>query len=100
MSYKQLESIGKAEKVPEFITQVKRGEQRLFGYGHRVYKIEDPRLRPVRQMIHELSQNVEHNHLLLVAMQIDSIASQDEYFRTRQLNVNADLYGCFVYTAL
>ena len=100
LAYTQLERIGTIDKVPELIARVKAGKQRLFGYGHRLYKIEDPRFRPIASMMHELTLPGQVNPLLSVALEIDRIASQDEYFINRHLHVNADLYGCLVYTAL
>jgi citrate synthase len=87
-AYKTISKVGSKEKVPAFIEQVKRGEQRLFGYGHRTYKTIDPRLALIKEMLKEL--DVERDPLLGVAREIDRVASEDEYFKTRGLNANAD----------
>ena len=100
MAYSQIRSVGTPDKVSELINRVKEGKQRLFGYGHRLYKVDDPRTSPIRAMISEISKNAKENPLLAVALKIDRVASKDEYFTKRNLKVNADLYGCFVYTAL
>jgi citrate synthase len=97
-AYKVISEIGKPENVPTLIESVKRGEKRLFGYGHRMYKTVDPRIRLIKGLLDELE--AEKNPLLRVAAEIDRIASTDKYFTERKLNANADLYGVFFYIAL
>lgn len=97
VSYKVMTAVGRPENVPALIESVKRGEARLFGYGHRLYETEDPRLRFSKQILQELGAD---HPLLSVAMEIDRIASSDEYFVRRNLHANADLYGVFIYIAL
>lgn len=93
-----LEQIGSPKNVPSFIEEVKRGKRRLFGFGHRVYKVVDPRLGPIKDILSEL--DAAANPLLTVAQEIEKVASADEYFKTRHLDANADFYGHFVFTSM
>ncbi len=93
-----LDQIGDPENVPPFIEEVKRGERRLFGFGHRIYKAVDPRLGPIKDLLAEL--DAAANPLLKVAQEIERVASADEYFKTRHLNANADFYGHFIFTSM
>ncbi len=97
-AYKTMTELGSPENVPSLIEEVKRGERRLFGYGHRTYDTADPRIRPIQVLLGQLS--AASNPLLAVAQEIDRVASNDEYFKTRGLNANADLYGVFFYVAM
>ena len=97
LAYGNLQRLGTPEGVPGLIVDVKARKYRLYGYGHRIYKTVDPR---IKNMLDELSERKHDNPLLAVALEIDRIASTDEYFTSRDLKANADLYGCFVYTAL
>lgn len=100
LAYKKFQSLGTADNVPSLIEDVKAKKCRLFGYGHRIYKTVDPRAKYIRKMLDELADDSKENALLGIAMEIDRIASTDKYFTSRNLKANADLYGCFVYTAL
>ncbi|KAL6715299.1 hypothetical protein ACLMJK_007564 [Lecanora helva] len=93
-----LQRIGSLDNVPSFIEEVKRGERRLFGFGHRTYKVVDPRLGPIKHLLAEL--DAAKDSLFKVAQEIERVASGDEYFRTRRLNANADFYGHFVFTSM
>ena len=84
--------------MPSFIEEVKRGKRRLFGFGHRVYKVVDPRLGPIKDILSEL--DAAANPLLTVAQEIEKVASADEYFKTRHLDANADFFGHFVFTSM
>ncbi|KAK2046490.1 citrate synthase [Colletotrichum somersetense] len=99
LAYKAFQDLKTPDNVAALIADVKAKKQRLFGYGHRVYKVVDPRARFIRAMIDQYRDKVESNPLLSVAMEIDRVASTDEYFTSRNLKANADLYGCFLYTA-
>ncbi|GJC79193.1 citrate synthase [Colletotrichum liriopes] len=99
LAYKGFEDLKTPENVPALIADVKAKKQRLFGYGHRIYKTIDPRAKFIRAMIDQYRSVVESNPLLSVAMEIDRVANTDEYFTSRNLKANADLYGCFLYTA-
>ncbi|KAF5232796.1 hypothetical protein FANTH_12807 [Fusarium anthophilum] len=100
MAYKEFERVQCVENVPQLISDVKAKKYRLFGYGHRIYKVKDPRGHLVRQLIEEYKEDVYKNSFLRVAMEIDRVAEEDSYFISRNLKANADLYGCFLYTAL
>jgi citrate synthase len=99
-AYVDFENIGTPENVPAFIETVKEKKQRLFGYGHRIYKAVDPRAKWIQAMVEEHRDRVYSNPMLKVAMEVDRIASTDPYFVSRNLKVNCDLYGCFLYTAM
>ncbi|KAE8380408.1 citrate synthase-like protein [Aspergillus bertholletiae] len=100
VAYKNIESIGSIANVPAKIARVKAGKERLYGYGHRVYRVTDPRFVFIREILHELSEEVEKDPLLKVAFEVDRVASEDEYFTSRNLRPNADLFAAFVYKAL
>ncbi|PYI11618.1 citrate synthase [Aspergillus sclerotiicarbonarius CBS 121057] len=100
LAYKEFETVGTPENVSTLIADVKAKKQRLFGYGHRIYKVVDPRTKFIRQLMDKHRDEVQTNPLLKVAMEIDRVAGEDPYFTSRHLKANADLYGCFLYTAL
>lgn len=100
LAYQGFEKVGTPANVPTLITAVKAKKQRLFGYGHRIYKVVDPRTKFIRQLMDEHQDKLQANPLLQVALEIDRVASEDPYFTSRNLKANADLYGCFLYTAL
>lgn len=100
LAYEAFKQIGKPEAVPVFIEGVKLKKLRLFGYGHRVYKTRDPRAALIEELMQEHRDAVHANPLLRVAMAIDKAANQDPYFVDRGLKANADLMGCFMYTAM
>lgn len=97
-AYKIMTQLEIPENVPWLIESVKRGERRLFGYGHRTYTVADPRIRPIQSLLEEL--DAKSNPLLRVAQEIDRLASSDEYFKKRGINANADLYGVFFYITM
>ena len=97
-AYKVMTKLEIPENVPWLIESVKRGERRLFGYGHRTFAVTDPRIRPIQSLLDEL--DAKSNPLLRVAQEIDRLASSDEYFKKRGLNANADLYGVFFYITM
>ncbi|CAD6439710.1 b53e404c-d722-49ca-985c-85d82e541795 [Sclerotinia trifoliorum] len=90
-SYRSFQQIGPKENVAKLIADVKAKKQRLFGYGHRIYKAVDPRIYHLRKMMDDLAGRAASNPLLSIAMEIDRIASQDTYFTSRNLKANADL---------
>lgn len=93
-----LRGIKTPANVSPFIEEVKRGKQKLFGYGHRSYKGIDPRVRPIQSILKDL--DVGSNPLLRVAEKIEQVASADDYFKKRGLCPNADFYGNFVFTGM
>ncbi|KAI1414018.1 putative citrate synthase [Hypoxylon sp. FL1857] len=100
LAYEAFRQIGTPERVPPFIERIKAKGGRLFGYGHRVYKTRDPRVSLIEELLEEHRDAVNANPLLRVAMAIDKYANQDAYFIERGLKANADLMGCFLYTAM
>lgn len=100
LCYEGLEMLGTKENVPEYIDAVKAKKFRLFGYGHRMYKTKDPRATLIEELMEEHKDAIEANPLLQVATEIDRQANTDPYFVSRELKLNADFYGCFIYTAL
>ncbi|BCS01700.1 uncharacterized protein AKAW2_52041S [Aspergillus luchuensis] len=100
VAYKNFEEIGSVENVAAKIERVKAGKERLYGYGHRIYRVTDPRFIFIRQILDELKEEIARNPLLKVAFEVDRVASEDEYFVTRKLRPNADLFAALVYSAM
>ena len=96
-SYKGLAAIGNKKNVPNMIDKVKRREAKLFGYGHRMFNTIDPRILFGEQILAEIDSK---HPLIEVAMEINRVASKDEYFVSRNLQANSDLFIGIVYTAL
>lgn len=97
-AFRTMVSVQSTSTVPNLIERVKKGEHRLHGLGHRSYNVEDPRIPPVRAMLHELGR--DKIPYLDVAEEIHRITSDDEFFVKRKLKPNADLYAQFFYVAL
>lgn len=97
---RMLEQIGSREHVPEFIKRVKAGEGRLMGFGHRVYKNYDPRARIIKQIATEVFEVTGRNPLLDIALELEKIALEDEYFISRKLYPNVDFYSGIIYQAM
>jgi citrate synthase len=96
-----LEQIGKPENVPAFIEKVKHGEgERLMGFGHRIYKNYDPRCRIIKSTAEDVFKVTGHNPLLDVALELERIALQDDYFISRKLYPNVDFYSGLIYRAM
>jgi citrate synthase len=95
-----LHEIGSTAKIPELIKQVKAGERRLMGFGHRVYKNHDPRAKIIRQMAHEVFEVTGKNPLIDIAIELERIALQDDYFIKRKLYPNVDFYSGIIYEAM
>lgn len=96
-SLKSLAATGRKENVPHVIAEVKRREARLFGYGHRMFKTRDPRISLGMQIVNKI--DLKHP-LLKVANEVDRIARSDEYFVSRKLEANGDLFLGVGYAAL
>jgi citrate synthase len=96
----QLERIGTPEKVPEYIESVKRGECRLMGFGHRVYKNYDPRCRIIKKTAEEVFRVTGKDTLVDVALELERIALEDDYFVSRRLFPNVDFYSGLIYRAM
>jgi citrate synthase len=99
---RMLKSIGHLSKVPEFIKEVKsgEGETRLMGFGHRVYKSYDPRAKVIKRVADEVFDVTGKNPLLAIALELERIALQDDYFVSRKLYPNVDFYSGLIYEAL
>jgi citrate synthase len=99
---KMLQEIGSKARVPEFIESVKngKGEKRLMGFGHRVYKNYDPRARIIKQVADEVFEVTGRNPLLDIALELERIALQDDYFVKRKLYPNVDFYSGLIYQAI
>ncbi len=97
---RMLEEIGSPARVPAFIESVKRNEVRLMGFGHRVYKNYDPRCRIIKRIAYEVFEVMGRNPLLDVALELERIALEDDYFVSRKLYPNVDFYSGLVYRAM
>ncbi len=95
-----LREIGSKAHVPAFIEKVKKGEGRLMGFGHRVYKSYDPRARIIKQAAYDVFEVTGTNPLLELALELERIALEDEYFVKRKLYPNVDFYSGLIYQAL
>ena len=95
-----LREIGSLENVPAFIESVKRGEGRLMGFGHRVYKSFDPRARIIKDTAYEVFKVTGKNPLLDIALKLEETALKDDYFVSRKLYPNVDFYSGLIYQAL
>jgi citrate synthase len=93
-------AIGSVDQVPAFIRKVKAGEGRLMGFGHRVYKNYDPRARIIKRLADEVLAVTKPNPLLRVALELERIALEDEYFVSRKLYPNVDFYSGLIYQAM
>ncbi|HEX2310291.1 MAG TPA: citrate/2-methylcitrate synthase, partial [Vicinamibacterales bacterium] len=97
---RMLNEIGSIANVPGFIKRVKAGEGRLMGFGHRVYKSYDPRAKIVKRTADEVFEVTGRNPLLDIAMDLERIALQDDYFVSRRLYPNVDFYSGLIYQAM
>jgi citrate synthase len=97
---KMLNEIGSIDRVPEYVKRVKAGEFRLMGFGHRVYKNYDPRARIIKQIAYEVFEVTGRDPLLDLALELERIALEDEYFVKRRLYPNVDFYSGIIYRAM
>jgi citrate synthase len=99
---RMLRDIGSKDNVPRFVKEVKEsgGEVRLMGFGHRVYKNYDPRARIIKTMADQVFEVTGRNPLLDIALELERIALQDEYFLKRKLYPNVDFYSGLIYQAM
>ncbi|MFF1816247.1 citrate synthase [Kribbella sp. NPDC058245] len=97
---KMLRRIGTVENVGSFIEGVKNGEERLMGFGHRVYKNYDPRAKIIKKAADDVFEVTGINPLLKIAVELEKIALEDEYFVSRKLYPNVDFYSGLIYEAL
>lgn len=97
---RMLRRIERKENVPDFIAGVKEGKERLMGFGHRVYKNYDPRAKIIKKACDDVFEVTGVNPLLEIAMELEKIALEDEYFVKRKLYPNVDFYSGLIYEAL
>jgi len=95
-----LDEIGTVDRVPAFINEVKAGNRLLMGFGHRVYKNYDPRAKVIRKAADRVFEVTGPNPKLRIALELERIALQDEYFVTRKLYPNVDFYSGIIYQAM
>ena len=96
----QLELIGEPDNVPAFIERVKKGECRLMGFGHRIYRNYDPRCRIIKKTAEEVFRITGSNLLVEVALEVERMALEDDYFIARKLYPNVDFYSGLIYRAM
>lgn len=97
---RMLKRIGSVENIPAFIEGVKSGNERLMGFGHRVYKNYDPRAKIIKKAAEDVFEVTGVNPLLKIAVELEKIALEDEYFVQRKLYPNVDFYSGLIYEAL
>jgi citrate synthase len=97
---KMLNEIGSKDKVPRFIKQVKGGDGKLMGFGHRVYKNYDPRAKIIKETAEAVFEVTGRNLLLDIALELERIALEDDYFVQRKLYPNVDFYSGLIYQSI
>jgi citrate synthase len=97
---RMLMEIGSVQKVPEYIKRVKGGEVKLMGFGHRVYKNYDPRAKIIKRAAYEVFDIMGRNPLLDIALEVERIALEDDYFVSRKLYPNVDFYSGLIYQSM
>ena len=97
---RMLRNIGSPDRIPHLIERVKAGEAKLMGFGHRVYKNYDPRARIIKEMADKVFKVTGRNPLLDLALELESIALEDEYFVERKLYPNVDFYSGLIYQSM
>jgi len=97
---KMLREIGTVDRIPNFLEQVKNGEAKLMGFGHRVYKSYDPRAKVIKDTAYDVFNVTGRNPLLDIALELERIALQEDYFVSRRLYPNVDFYSGLIYEAM
>jgi citrate synthase len=97
---RMLRRIETPDNIPDFLERVKGREEKLMGFGHRVYKNYDPRARIIQQHMDEIFEATEYNPLVEIARELEKRALEDEYFTSRKLYPNVDFYSGIIYEAL
>jgi len=95
-----LREIGTVKNIPSYIERVKNGEMRLMGFGHRVYKNYDPRAKIIKQVAHDVFKVTGSNPLIDIALELEQVALNDDYFVKRKLYPNVDFYSGIIYQAM
>jgi citrate synthase len=97
---KMLNEIGSIDNVPAFVEAVKEGKGRLQGFGHRVYKSYDPRAKVIKETADRVFEVTGKNPLLEIALKLEEVALNDDYFVSRKLYPNVDFYSGLIYQAM
>jgi citrate synthase len=97
---RMLTEIGSVKNVPAFVRRFRAGEGKLMGFGHRVYKNFDPRGTIIKKLADEVFEVTGKNPLLNIALELERIALEDDYFRSRKLYPNVDFYSGIIYQAM
>jgi len=97
---KMLDEIGSKESIPAYIERVKSGQVKLMGFGHRIYKNYDPRARIIKWAADRVFEVTGRNRKLDIALELERIALQDDYFIRRKLYPNVDFYSGIIYQAM
>jgi citrate synthase len=97
---RMLDQIGDVSNIPNYVERVKKGEMRLMGFGHRVYKNYDPRASIVKKIAYDVFEVTGTNPLIDTAIELERIALEDEYFVKRKLYPNVDFYSGIIYQAM
>jgi len=97
---RMLDKIGTIDNVASFVKQVKDGKGRLMGFGHRVYKNYDPRAKVIKKLAYEVFEITGRNPKLEIALELERIALEDDYFVSRKLYPNVDFYSGLIYQAM
>ncbi|HVB33349.1 MAG TPA: citrate synthase [Patescibacteria group bacterium] len=97
---RMLTEIGSVSNVPGYVKRVKQGESRLMGFGHRVYKNYDPRAKIIKRAAYEVFDLMGRNPLLDIALEVERIALEDDYFVSRKLYPNVDFYSGLIYQSM
>jgi citrate synthase len=95
-----LDVIGSKDNVPAYVEKVKTGHMKLMGFGHRVYKNYDPRARVIKWAADRVFEVTGRNPKLDIALELERIALEDEYFIKRKLYPNVDFYSGIIYQAM
>jgi citrate synthase len=95
-----LTEIGDVKNVPDYVDRVKKGEFRLMGFGHRVYKNYDPRARIIKKIAYDVFEVTGTDPLLDIAIKLEEVALSDDYFVSRKLYPNVDFYSGIIYRAM
>ena len=95
-----LDEIGDKQQIPAFVEKVKNGSDRLMGFGHRVYKSYDPRAKLIKKVAYDVFEQTGLNPKLEIALELERIALEDEYFIKRKLYPNVDFYSGLIYQAM
>jgi citrate synthase len=97
---RMLNEIGSVRNIPDYIRRAKAGEVRLMGFGHRVYKNYDPRAKVIKKLAYQVFDEVGKNPLIDIAVELEKIALEDEYFVQRKLYPNVDFYSGLIYQSM